>query len=121
MKIKSIGIPYISNIENEVIHVIVETEQGYCYNVNVVTPKTIESLMDKKKMNYLEVGAPFVIVKQLTKKSIREAIRAYTDKNDGYFLRLHHFARNINSTVFDQLDEENNQKRKERWERLFGE
>ena len=43
----------------------------------VATVKNIESLMDKGKMNYFELGYPFIIVKKLTKEIINEAIEVY--------------------------------------------
>jgi hypothetical protein len=107
MKVKSIEIPYswadIDN-ENDKINVLVETDTGFYYNLTVVTPKKIESLMDEKKMNYLEIGSPFIVVRELTKEIIEETMKAYVEEQDGYSVRLYHFSKDINSTVFKSLE-----------------
>jgi hypothetical protein len=110
MVIKSISFPtYLEDsrdIENSNIDVFVELEDGYTYTVVVATAKNIESLMDKEKMNYFEPGHPFIIVKKLTKDIIEETLKAYAENNDGYWLKLYHFAGKINKTVFNKLQAE---------------
>jgi len=45
-----------------------------------------------------------IIVQKLTKEIIQEAIKAYIDdKPDGYWLKLYHFAPDIDIAVFNQL------------------
>lgn len=61
--------------------------------------------MDKEKMNYFETGHPFIIVKKLTKEIITEVIEAY-GSDDGYRLKLDHFAGKINTAVFNKLQAE---------------
>ena len=109
MLIKSISFPTyledITDIENSNIDVFVELEDGYTYTVVVATVKNIESLMDKEKMNYFEPGYPFIIVKKLTKEIISEAIGAYAS-DEAYWLKLYHFAGEIDTAVFNQLQAE---------------
>ena len=49
---------------------------------------------------------PFVIVKKITKEVIEETIRAYAEENNGYWLKLYHFASKIDMSVFDKLQAE---------------
>jgi hypothetical protein len=94
----------ITEIEHSNIDVTVELKDGSRYVVIIATPSNLEYLMNKDKMNYLEIGYPIIIVKQLTKAIIVEAIKAYVKESDGYWLKLHHFAGNIDKTVFDSLE-----------------
>ena len=109
MLIKSIRFPTyledITDIENDNIDVFVDLEDGYTYTVVVATAKNIESLMDKEKVNYFEPGHPFIIVKKLTKEIIYEAIEAYAS-DEAYWLKLYHFAGNVDTAVFNQLQAE---------------
>jgi hypothetical protein len=109
MLIKKISFPtYLEDItdsENSNIDVFVELEDGYTYTVVVATAKNIQSLMDKEKMNYFEPGDPFIIVRKLTKEIIEEAIKAYAE-NDAYWLKLYHFAGEVDTAVFNRLQAE---------------
>jgi hypothetical protein len=96
----------ITDIENDNIDVFVELGDGYTYIVTVATAKNIESIMDQEKINYFEPGYPFIIVKKLTKDIIEETLKAYAEEDDGYWLKLYHFAYDIDKTVFDQLQAE---------------
>jgi hypothetical protein len=117
MVVKSISFPTyledITDIGNSNIDVFVELEDGYTYTVVVATAKNIESLMDKEKMNYFGPGHPFIIVKELTKDIIEEAIKAYADNYDGYWLKFYHFAGDIDETVFNKLQAEHEEYLKE--------
>ena len=116
MLIKSINFPThledIADIENSNIDVFVELGDGYTYTVVVATAKNLESLMNKEKMNYFEPGAPFIIVKKLTKEIIEEAVKAYAE-NDAYWLKLYHFAGKVDTAVFNQLQAEHTEYLKE--------
>ena len=116
MSIKSISFPSrledITDIENGNIDVFVELEDGYIYTVVIGTAKNIEHLMDKDKMNYSEPGYPFIIVKKLTKDIIYEAIQAYA-LDEAYWLKLYHFAGDIDTTVFNKLKAEHIKELKE--------
>jgi len=117
MLVKSISFPTyledITDIENSNIDVFVELEDDYDYTVVVATAKNIEYLMDKEKINYFEPGHPFIIVKELTKDIIEETVKAYAEKNDGYWLKFYHFAGTINEMVFNKLQAEHIEKLKE--------
>jgi hypothetical protein len=91
------------DIKNSNIDVFVELEDGYTYTVEIATAKNLEYLMDTQKMSYLEPGYPLIIVKKLTREIIKEAITAYVEKNDGYWLKLYHFAGDIDPIVFKKL------------------
>ena len=55
-------------------------------------------------MDFLEPGCPFITVRKLTMEVIQEAIKAYiNDKPEGYWLKLYHFATNIDIAIFNQL------------------
>lgn len=117
MLVKSISFPTyledIMDIENSNIDVFVELEDGYTYTVVVATAKNLESLMYNEKMNYFEPGHPFIIVKKLTKDIIEETLKAYAENNDGYWLKLYHFAGKINKSVFNKLQAEHTEYLKE--------
>ena len=110
MLVKKISFPtYLEDsqgIENSNIDVFVEVEDGYTFTVIVGTAKNIEYLMDKWKTNYFPPGEPFIIVKELTQEIIEETIKAYVEENDGYWLKLHHFLRDIDKSVFNKLQAE---------------
>ena len=59
-------------------------------------PKNFQYLMEKDKLNFYGLGFPWIIVQKLTKEIIQETIKAYIDdKPDCYWLKLYHFATNI--------------------------
>lgn len=111
MLVKSIDFPCglegITDIEDDNVDVFVELEEKspYTYIVVVGTAKNLETLMEKENLNYFEVGHPFIIVKKLTKEIIEETIQAYA-KDNAYWLKLHHFADQIDPAVFDKLQTE---------------
>ena len=96
----------IKDIEDDNIDVFVELEDGYVHTLVVATAKNIETIMDQEEMNYLRTGHPFIIVKELTKEIIEEAVKAYADQENGYWLKSYHFAEKIDKTVFAQLQTE---------------
>jgi hypothetical protein len=96
----------VTGIETSNIDVFVELEDGYTYTVVVATAKNIEYLMNKEKMNYFEPGHPFIIVKEITKEIVEETLKAYAEYDDGYWLKLYHFADKIDKTVFNKLQAE---------------
>lgn len=116
MLIKSISFPRyledMTEIENSNIDVFVESEDGYTYTVVVPTTKNIEFLMDKGRINYLEPGDPFIIAKKSTEKILSETIQAYA-VDEAYWLNLYHFAGEVDTAVFNQLQVEHRDKLKE--------
>ena len=60
--------------------------------------------MEKDKVNFYGPGLPWIIVQKLTKEIIQEAIKAYIDdKPEGYWLKLYHFALDIDIAVLNQI------------------
>lgn len=110
MLIKSIRFPIyledIVDIENGNIDVFVELEDGYTHTVVVATPKNIEFLMNKEKMQFFEPGHPFILVQKLTNEIIEQAIKAY-------WLKFYHFAGKIDIAVFNKLQAEHTEYLKE--------
>ena len=116
MLIKSISFPTyledITDIENSNIDVFVELEDDSTHTVVVATPKNIEFLMNKEKMEFFEPGHPFILVHKLTKQIITKAIKAYAS-DDAYWLKLYHFAGKIDTAVFNKLQAEHTEYLKE--------
>ena len=118
MKIKKISFIHpnlleeIPDIEDYNLDVFVELEDGYTCTVVVGTIKNLERLMEKEKENFFSPGHPFIIVKKITKEIIEETIQAYAE-NDGYWLKLYHFAGKIDTSVFDKLQAKHEEHLKE--------
>jgi hypothetical protein len=105
----------IEDIEDYNADVLVELEDGYNYTyvVVVATIKNIESLMDKEKKNFSDPGDPFIIVRKMTKEIITEAIQAYAENDDAYWLKAYHFVGDIDTGVFNKLQAEHTEYLKE--------
>ena len=103
----------ITDIENDNLDVFVELEDGYTCTVVVGTAKNLEWLIEKEKKNFFGPGEPFIVVKKITKEVIEETIRAYAEEYNGYWLKLHHFAGDIDMSVFDKLQAEHEEHLKE--------
>jgi hypothetical protein len=102
----------IADIEDYNLDVFVELEDGYTYTVVIATVKNLVSLMNKEKTNFLEPGDPFIIVRKLTKEIIEEAVKAYAE-NNAYWLKLYHFAGEVDTAVFNRLQVEHTEYLKE--------
>lgn len=102
----------VTDIASSNIDVFVELEDGYTYTVVVATAKNIEYLMDEEKINYFSPGYPFLIVKEITREIVEEAVKAYAEYDDGYWLKFYHFAGDIDKTVFDKLQAEHTEQLK---------
>ena len=61
--------------------------------------------MAKDRVNFYGPGLPWIIVKELTVKTIHEAMQGYMDDcpND-YWLKLYYFWNDIDTTIFDPLN-----------------
>ncbi len=66
--------------------------------------------MKEEKTNFIGPYTPMIIVKKLTKEIITEAIQAYAAKKDGFWLKLRHFATELELDVyiFNQMEAEDN-------------
>ena len=94
----------IEDVYNSNIEVFVTLQDGFSLTIIVGTPANLQYLMEKDKVNFYGLGLPWIIVQKMTKEIIQEAIKAYIeDKPDAYWLKLHHFATDIDIAVFNQL------------------
>lgn len=114
MKVPQIEIPYRwenVNPKNENIDVFVKLESDYTYVVTLATPNSFESCLEEN--NYFLPGyRPVIFVKKLTKKIVEETIRVYAEKDEGYWLKFHHFAEKIHKTILDKLQLQDNENQK---------
>jgi hypothetical protein len=96
----------ITEIEHSNIDVTVELENGSKYILVFATLENLQYLMNKGKRNYLNPGYPIIIVRTLSKSTIIQTIKAYLETADGYWLKLYHFAADIDPRLFKQLEAE---------------
>ena len=60
--------------------------------------------MRKYKVNSYGPELLWIFIQKLTKEIIQEEIKAYIDDNpEGYWLKLYHFATDIDIVLFNQL------------------
>ena len=95
----------IENIYDDNIDVGIELDDESKYTVTIVTSKNFLTLMNKDKMDFLEPGCPFIIVRKLTMEVIEKAIHAHL-QDDAYWLKLHHFSASISSDMFNKLQKD---------------
>ena len=94
----------IEDVYNSNIEVFVTLQDGFTLTIIVGRPKNLQYLMEKDKVHFYGPGLPWITVQKLTKEIIQEAIKAYIDdKPEGYWLKLYHFAADIDIAVFNQL------------------
>jgi hypothetical protein len=97
------------NIENDNVDVVVEMDDGYTYTLSLATPKHIQFLMDKEKMNYYGPAYPFIIVNKLTPEIIEQAVKNLAedeDDGDAFWLKVYHFGGwegAIDESIFEQI------------------
>ena len=103
MRIKNIRIlEEITDIENDSIDVCVDSEDGYTFTVSIATTKHLLQRMDDEKSNFSDPNELVIVVRKLTQEIITEALEAYAEDN-GFWLKLHQFASEIDISVFDEL------------------
>ena len=97
MKIKNIIILFPADSSTDILDVLIELEDdaysinGYTYVVEVSTPQGLANLMEKD--NFLPPTELIIIIKELTKEIIEEAIQALVEaKENAYWLKLYHTA-----------------------------
>jgi hypothetical protein len=94
----------IEDVYNSNIEVFVRLQDEFPLTIVVGTPQNLQYLMEKDKVNFYGPGLPWIIVQKLTKEIIHEAIQGYMDDcPNGYWLKLYHFATDIDIAVFNQL------------------
>jgi hypothetical protein len=93
MKVESItflsDLKDVEDIFDDNIDVAVKLDDGHKYIVVVATPKNLLTLMNNEKSNFLSPGDPIIIVKKMTKEVVEEAIKAYADDYDAYYLKFY--------------------------------
>ena len=92
----------ITDIENDSIDVCVDSEDGYTCTVSIATTKHLLQRMDEEKSNFSNPNELTIVVRKLTQEIITEALEAYAEDN-GFWLKLHEFASEIDISVFDEL------------------
>lgn len=103
-----------SGIQNENVDILLELDDGYTYVVVLATPQNIEYVMDQDKKNYLRPGHLFSVAKELTKKIVKETIKAYAEEKNGYWSKFYHFVGEIDKTVFEELQAKHIQELKDK-------
>ena len=102
------GLP--TDVKNGMVDVFVTLEgDNFEYWVEIATPQAFSSHMEKNNENFIEPGANYIIVRELTSAVIREALEAYVaEKEDAFWLKWHHLTVewNINdlNTVLDRQE-----------------
>nr|YP_010472267.1 hypothetical protein NDC64_pgp076 [Navicula tsukamotoi]UVG41732.1 hypothetical protein [Navicula tsukamotoi]UVG41876.1 hypothetical protein [Navicula tsukamotoi] len=106
MQIKKIEfLDEVDDVNNDNIDVGVVFEDNHSYTILVRTPQNLLQEMKEEKTNFVEPGAPTIIVKKLTYEIVAEAVEAYLKlDDDGYWLKLCQFGDNIDISVFNKLD-----------------
>ena len=103
MRIKKITfIDKVKDQLNDSIDVGIEFEDGSSYTIIVRTPDDLVEEMLQEGTNFIKPGTPVIVVKQLTKKTVDEAIQAYAE-DEGYWLKLCQFGDELDISVFDEL------------------
>lgn len=102
MRIKEISfIDEVVDQLNDSIDVGVEFENGPSYTIIVRTPADFVEEMLQEGTDFIKPGTPVIVVKQLTKKTVDEAIRAYAE-DEGYWLKLCQFGDALDISVFNK-------------------
>jgi hypothetical protein len=104
MRIKKISfIDEVKDQLNDSIDVGIEFENGYSYTISVRTPDDSVEEMLQEGTNFIKPGTPVIVVKQLTKKTVNEAIEAYAE-DEGYWLKLCQFGDELDISIFNKLE-----------------
>ena len=109
MRIKKVRfIDEVKNELNDSVDVGIEFENGSSYTIIVQTPDDLVEEMLQEGRDFIEPGTPVIIVKQLTKKTVNEAIKAYAE-DEGYWLKLCQFGDALDISVFNKLEAQDRQ------------
>ena len=104
MRIKKIRfIDEVKDQLNDSIDVGIEFEDGSSYTIIVRTPDDLVEEMLQEGTNFIKPGTPVILVKQLTKETVNEAIKAYAE-DEGYWLKLCQFGDELDISVFNKLE-----------------
>ncbi|AAK78981.1 hypothetical protein BJV85_003001 [Clostridium acetobutylicum] len=97
----------LKDIKDDNIDVFVELEDGYSYTIVVATEQNLITQMNNSKKDFIEAGCPFVIVKELRKNIIKDAVQSYAEGN-AYWLKLNHLSAEFDISVLDKMIEKMN-------------
>ena len=99
MKIKKIDFDFdfneLKDIDDNCIDVNVTLDDGRTYIVQLITHQCLLSSMQEDKVNFVYPVAPSIVVKELTKETIEDAIKYYVEEDDGYWLKFCHLGTEI--------------------------
>lgn len=90
---------------NESIDVGIEFEDGSSYTIIVRTPGDLIKEILQEGTNFINPSTPVIVVKELTKKMVNEAIEAYAE-DEGYWLKLCQFGDELDIAILNKLDAE---------------
>jgi len=103
-KIKEIQfLDEVKDINNENIDVEIEFENDSSYTIIVRTLDDLVEEMLQEGTNFIKPSTPEIVVKELTKKTVNEAIEAYAE-DEGYWLKLCQFGDELDISVFNKLE-----------------
>ena len=88
---------------NDSIDVGIKFEDGSFYTIIVRTPNDLVEEILQEGTNFIKPSTPVIVVKELTKKMVYEAIEAYAE-DEGYWLKLCQFGDALDTSVFNKLE-----------------
>ena len=89
MKITEIQFAHEITSSSDSLDVFVTTSCGHTHTIVVSTPDSLLSEMGDD--GFIRPHTPRIIVKKLTRQIITEAIYAYAEPNNGYWIKLCQF------------------------------
>ncbi len=96
MKLKKIDFDFDETLEidndNGCIDVNVILYNYRLYQIQVATAKCFVSPIIEENQNFLEAISPSIIVKELTRETIEEAVEFYLKKEGGFWLNFCHLS-----------------------------
>lgn len=105
MEIKKIDFDFnkLENIDDNFIDVNVTLDNERTYIVQLITNKCLLSLMEEDKRHFIYLGAPSIIVKELTIETIEATIKHYVEEDNGYWLKFYNMGTEIDDKTLDIL------------------
>ena len=99
---------------NDALDVFVTLEDdycsdGFCYFVEITTPKFLSTMMEKGNSTFLEPGYPYIIVSKLTDDIIRTAIESFInpkdfpDDDELRWLKFYHVIPKLTTEEIDEI------------------
>ena len=104
MQVKEIYIVNeVENIYDDSTDVIVTLDDGFEYATVIRTPLNLLSLMKAENENFMRPGENFIIVQELTPEVIEEAVKAFVEEREVYWLKLFHVESYFDNQTLDNL------------------